>query len=174
MLGLVNDILDMSKIEAGAMRVLKTQLDVNLLICEEINIVQSLAGKKNITIKHNLPKESVFIMLDAQKFNQIMYNLLNNAIKFTNENGNIEVGLKELKDKVQIYVKDDGIGIDKKYQGKIFGKFEQVDNCYSHKYASTGLGLTITKELVEMHGGKIWVESKVNNGTTFTFELPID
>ena len=172
MLGLVNDILDMSKIEAGAMKILKIELDICLIIKEVVNIVKSLAAKKNIQIKCNLPKKPVYIMADSQKFNQIMYNLLSNAIKFTNQNGNIEVGVKELKKFVQIYVKDDGIGIDKKYHGKIFGKFEQVENNYSGKYSSTGLGLTITKELIEMHGGRIWLESKLNNGTTFTFELP--
>ena len=174
MLGLVNDILDMSKIEAGAMRVLKVELDVCLVIKEALNIVKSLAAKKNIKLKSCLPKEPLYIMADSQKFNQIMFNLLSNAIKFTNENGNIEVGIKTFEDKVQIYVKDDGIGIDKKYHGKIFGKFEQIENSHSNKYASSGLGLTITKELIEMHNGKIWLESKLNNGTTFTFELPIE
>lgn len=173
MLGLINDILDMSKIEAGAMRILKSELDVCLIIREVVNIIKSLADKKNIKLKTKLPKYPVTIMADSQKFNQIMYNLLSNAVKFTNKNGNIEVGLKEVENAVQIYVKDDGIGIDKKYHGKIFGKFEQVDASQSNKYASTGLGLTITKELIEMHNGKIWLKSKVNDGTTFTFELPI-
>ena len=113
-------------------------------------------------------------MADSQKFNQILFNLLSNAIKFTNEKGNIEIGVVPFKDKIQIYVKDDGVGIDKKYHGKIFGKFEQVENTHSHQYASSGLGLTITKELIEMHNGKIWLESKLNNGTTFTFELPVE
>ncbi len=174
MLGLVNDILDMSKIEAGAMKVLKTELDVNLVINEVVNIVKSLASKKNINVKCKLSQKPLIIMADTQKFNQIMYNLLSNAVKFTNENGNIEVGAKAVKDAVQIYVKDDGIGIDPKYHGKIFGKFEQVENTYSGKYPSTGLGLTITKELIEMHNGKIWLESRINNGTTFIFELPFD
>lgn len=174
MLGLVNDILDMSKIEAGAMRILKTELNINLIVKEALNIVKSLADKKNITLKANLPQNDVCIMADSQKFNQILFNLLSNAIKFTNEKGNIEIGVVPFKDKIQIYVKDDGVGIDKKYHGKIFGKFEQVENTHSHQYASSGLGLTITKELIEMHNGKIWLESKLNNGTTFTFELPAE
>lgn len=173
MLGLVNDILDMSKIEAGAMRILKSELDICLIIREVVNIVKSLADKKSITLKCNIPDSPVVIMADSQKFNQILYNLLSNAIKFTNENGNIEIGIKELENSVQVYVKDDGIGIDKKYHGKIFGKFEQVDSSQYGKGASTGLGLTITKELIEMHNGKIWVESRIHNGTTFTFELPL-
>jgi len=174
MLGLVNAILDMSKIEAGAMKVLKTETDISLLICEAVNIVKSLASKKNITVENHVPLDEFYIMADSQKINQILYNLLSNAIKFTNEDGKVEIGMKKIPNAVQIYVKDNGIGIDKKYHGKIFGKFEQVDNSYTNKYASTGLGLTITKELVEMHGGKIWVESKVNAGTTFTFELPLE
>lgn len=174
MLGLVNAILDMSKIEAGAMKVLKTETDISLLICEAVNIVKSLASKKNISVVNAVPVTPFYIMADSQKINQILYNLLSNAIKFTNENGKVEIGMKKTPDTVQIYVKDNGIGIDKKYHGKIFGKFEQVDNSYTNKYASTGLGLTITKELVEMHDGKIWVESKVNSGTIFTFELPLE
>ena len=174
MLGLINDILDMSKIEAGAMRISKAPVDICLLIKEAVVIIKSLAAKKNIKVKTKLPKNPVMISADAQKINQVLYNLLSNAVKYTNENGNIEAGLKKLKDKVQVYIKDDGIGIDEKYHGKIFGKFEQVDNKFSGKYASSGLGLTITKELVELHGGNISVESKINNGTTFIFELPID
>ena len=120
-----------------------------------------------------IPKKPVILQLDAQKINQVLYNLLSNAVKFTKENGNIEVGLKNNKAAIQIYVKDDGIGIDKKYHGKIFGKFEQIDNSYTGKYASTGLGLTITKELIELHNGKIWLESSPDKGTTFIFELPV-
>ncbi|MCR4880958.1 MAG: HAMP domain-containing histidine kinase [bacterium] len=172
MLGLINDILDMSKIEAGAMRISKSHVDICLLIKEAVVIIKSLANKKKIKITTKLPKNPVIIPADAQKINQVLYNLLSNAVKFTNENGNIETGLKKLKNSVQIYVKDDGIGIDEKYYGKIFGKFEQVDNKFSGKYASTGLGLTITKELVELHNGKISVESKVNGGTTFIIDLP--
>ena len=173
MLGLINDILDMSKIEAGAMRIVKNGTDICLLIKEAVNIIKSLANKKNIKIKMKIPKKPVILQLDAQKINQVLYNLLSNAVKFTKENGNIEVGLKNNKAAIQIYVKDDGIGIDKKYHGKIFGKFEQIDNSYTGKYASTGLGLTITKELIELHNGKIWLESSPDKGTTFIFELPV-
>ena len=174
MLGLINDILDMSKIEAGAMRLAKIQTDICLLINEAITIIKSLAEKKKIKIQTKLPKTPVFIDVDTQKINQVLYNLLSNAVKFTDEGGNIEVVLKKLGKKIQISIKDNGIGIDKKYHGKIFGKFVQIDNEYSGKYASTGLGLTITKELVELHNGKIWLESKINQGTTFVIELPIE
>ncbi len=173
MLGLINDILDMSKIEAGAMRLAKSPCDICLLIKEAVVVIKSLADKKKIKIKTKLPKTGVIINADAQKINQILYNLLSNAVKFTRDGGNIEAGIITSAKKVSIYVKDDGIGIDEKYHGKIFGKFEQVDNEYSGKYASTGLGLTITKELVELHNGQIRVESALNQGTKFIIELPI-
>ena len=102
-----------------------------------------------------------------------MYNLLSNAIKFTKENGQIEIGYTFDKKHVTIFVKDNGIGIDKKFHGKIFGKFVQLNNIYSKKESSTGLGLTITKELVELHGGKISFESIVDKGTTFYVKLPL-
>ena len=174
MLGLINDILDMSKIEAGAMRLVKSPRDMSLLLKEAVVIIKSLASKKNIHIKTKLPKTPVIANVDAQKINQILYNLLSNAVKFTNEGGNIEVGITKSNKKITLYVKDDGIGIDEKYHGKIFGKFEQLDNEFSGKYASTGLGLTITKELVELHEGTIRVESVVNNGTKFIIELPAE
>ncbi|MDD3593876.1 MAG: GAF domain-containing sensor histidine kinase [Candidatus Gastranaerophilales bacterium] len=172
MLALVNDLLDMSKIKAKAMKIIKLKFDAKRSILEVINVVNSLALKKEITIFTKLPAAKIEVTADEQKFDQIMYNLLSNAIKFTDKKGKIEVGIKKSKNKILFYVKDNGIGIDEKYHGKIFGKFEQVDSSYSSKYSSTGLGLTITKELVEMHGGKIWLESRLNNGTTFWFELP--
>lgn len=175
LLGLVNDILDMSKLEAHAMKVCKEPMDLCLIITEVIRNVLSLANKKNIDLTSKFDKEVCVINADQQKISQIMYNLLSNAIKFTHENGKIEVGLESNDEEyVTVYVKDNGVGIDKKYHGKIFGKFEQVDNTYTKKYSSTGIGLAITKELVEIHGGKISVESKLNEGTTFYFTLPVE
>ena len=113
------------------------------------------------------------IEADYQKIQQILYNLLSNAIKFTPENGEIQIGYNINKKDVVMFVKDNGTGIDKKYEGKIFGKFVQLNNVYSKKESSTGLGLTITKELTELHGGKIWFESTVGKGTTFFVRLPL-
>ena len=101
-----------------------------------------------------------------------MYNLLSNAIKYTEEKGKITVKIKDSKKEIIISVQDTGIGIDKKYHGKIFGKFVQLENIYTKTGSSTGLGLAITKELVEMHNGRITLESKVNKGSTFTVYLP--
>ncbi len=170
--GIINEILDMSKIEANQMTLNKSNMNIANTIDEVINILRSLASKKNITFKRVYDDSETIIKADFKKMQQILYNLLSNAIKYTNPDGEIEVGFKILRDKVRFFVKDNGIGIEEKYHGKIFAKFQQVENIYTKTESSTGLGLTITKEFVEMHGGKIWLESKVNEGTTFIFEIP--
>lgn len=171
LLGMINEILDMAKLESHAMKLTLREVDLIMTIQETINIVQPLADKKNITLKFEHNKEYT-ANIDYQKIQQIMYNLLSNAIKYTKEKGNVTVCIKDNKDEFAISVKDSGIGIDKKYQGKIFGKFVQLENIYTKTGSSTGLGLTITKELVELHKGRITLESKVNKGSTFTVYLP--
>ena len=99
--------------------------------------------------------------------------MLNNAIKFSPEQGQVDIEGKKEGDVFSIKVHDNGIGIDKKYHGKIFAKFVQLDSAYTKKESSTGLGLTITKELVELHGGKISLMSEVNNGSTFIVSIPL-
>jgi signal transduction histidine kinase len=170
--GIINEILDMSKIEANQMTLNKSTVNIANTIDEVINILRSLSSKKNITFKKVYDDAETLIEADFKKLQQILYNLLSNAIKYTNPYGEIETGFKILKDKVRFFVKDNGIGIEEKYHGKIFAKFQQIENIYTKTESSTGLGLTITKEFVEMHGGKIWLESKVNEGTNFIFEIP--
>lgn len=173
LLGMINDILDLAKLESRAMKVNKSTINPHQSIKEAINVVSPLADKKNIMLNFETFRENTTIFADKQKFNQIMYNLLSNAIKFTNENGFIEIGYSFIEDNIRIFVKDNGIGIDKKHHNSVFDKFQQVDSSYTRKQSSTGLGLTITKELVELHNGKIWVDSELNEGSTFVFELPI-
>ncbi len=139
---------------------------------EVANILAPLADKKGITIVKNL-KADFEVYADYQKVQQILYNLVSNAIKFTPKNGQVDI-LATCNDKsFKLVVHDNGIGIDEKYHGKIFAKFVQLDSAYTKKESSTGLGLTITKELVELHGGKISVVSEVNNGSTFIVEIPV-
>ena len=173
LLGMINEILELSKIEAKAVKLAKSKFNLQTSLNEVTNIVRPLANKKHIDLQ-KITKEFLEINADYQKIQQILYNLLSNAIKFTPDNGKIEIGYDRKGDDVILYVKDNGVGIDKKYEGKIFGKFVQLNNVYSKKESSTGLGLTITKELVELHGGKIWFESTVGQGTTFFVKLPID
>ena len=112
------------------------------------------------------------VFADYQKIQQILYNLVSNAIKYSPENDEIEIAVAHTGKSFQIAVHDNGIGIDPKYHGKIFAKFVQLDSAYTKKESSTGLGLTITKELVELHGGKNSLISEVNNGSTFIVEIP--
>ena len=173
LLGMINEILELSKIEAKAIKLAISKFNLQTSLNEVCNIVRPLANKKHIELIKTT-KDMLEIDADYQKIQQILYNLLSNAIKFTGENGKIEIGYKKDNDDVILYVKDNGVGIDKKYEGKIFAKFVQLNNVYSKKESSTGLGLTITKELVELHNGKIWFESVVGEGTTFFVKLPIE
>lgn len=171
LLGMINEILEISKLESRAMKLTPSNFILNMSITEVVNVIQPLADKKMIHLVKKLPDEFE-ICADYQKIQQIMYNLLSNAIKFTPENGHIEIGCKKLKNHAEIYVKDDGIGIAPEFQEKIFSKFVQLNNIWCKNESSTGLGLTITKELTLLHGGTISVKSKPDNGSTFTVKLP--
>lgn len=170
LLGMINEILDLSKLEANAMKFNPSELSPGVAIKEVVNILEPLYKNKNIeVVLHNDVKEN--INADFQKFQQILYNLLSNAIKFTAPNGKIEI-IQEIKNKDYILkIKDNGVGIEKKYHNKIFKKFVHINNVYSKTQNSTGLGLPITKELVKLHGGKIMLESELNKGTTFIMEF---
>lgn len=171
LLGMINGILDMSKLEANAMKIVKSTFPISRAITEACNIILPLAQKKNIHINAAMQYDFE-IFADYQKIQQILYNLISNAIKYSPENDEIEIAAVHTGKSFQIAVHDNGIGIDKKYHGKIFAKFVQLDSAYTKKESSTGLGLTITKELVELHGGKISLISEVNNGSTFIVEIP--
>ena len=170
LLGMINEILDMSKIEANAMKIVKSSFPISRALTEVCNILLPLAQKKNIHINAAMAYDFE-VFADYQKIQQILYNLLSNAIKFTPKDGKIEIIQSENKKDYTLKIKDNGIGIDKKYHNKIFKKFVHINNESSHGQHSTGLGLTITKELVKLHNGKIILESELNKGTTFTMEF---
>lgn len=171
LLGMINEVLDMSKIEANAMKIVKSAFWISRAVDEVANILAPLAQKKNIKLIKNMNADFE-VFADYQKIQQILYNLVSNAIKYSPENDEVEISVSADDEKFKILVHDNGIGIDKKYHGKIFAKFVQLDSAYTKKESSTGLGLTITKELVELHGGKISLISEINNGSTFIVEIP--
>ena len=142
----------------------------DIVINEVIEILSPLSNNKKISVEYD-NKFEFKIQADYQKFRQILYNLLSNAIKFTRENGQIIVRTYEKNDKFYLEVQDNGVGIDKKYHKKIFTKFVHFSNIYAKNESSTGLGLTITKELVKLHKGKITFTSELDKGTTFVVEL---
>lgn len=173
LLGMINGILDMSKIEANAIKIVKSRFWISRAVDEVANILAPLADKKGVNIvKKSTSDFEVFA--DYQKIQQILYNLVSNAIKFTPKDGKVDILTTCNENSFKLVVHDTGIGIDEKYHGKIFAKFVQLDSAYTKKESSTGLGLTITKELTELHGGKISVISEVNNGSTFIVEIPLN
>ena len=172
LLGMINGILDISKIEAHAMTLNRTKISVSSAITEVVNIVKPLADKKSIRIEKNIAEDKA-ILADFQKIRQILYNLLSNAIKFSPENGRIKINSNFDKYNLIIEIKDKGIGIAPKDQKRIFEKFVQLENTYTKKESSTGLGLTITKELIEMHGGEITIDSDIGKGSTFIVKIPM-
>ena len=173
LLGMVNEILDISKIEANAIKLVKRYFEVSRPIIETCNILMPLIKNKNIDVSYHIDKD-IDIFADYQKIQQVMYNLLSNAIKYTPEKGSIVITVTNTTKKVKFSIKDSGIGIDKKDQKRIFGKFVQLEDAFYKKETSTGLGLTITKQLVEMHKGSIKVVSEKGKGAEFIVTLPIE
>lgn len=168
--GLINDILDMTKIEAGAATLNLKKVSPVFAINEVINTLEPLLSEKSLVIKKNFKFQDE-ILLDYTKFMQIVYNILGNAIKFSHPNSEIIISTQKQKDKILIKIKDFGVGIEKKYQKKIFDKFFQLENIYSKNYLSGGLGLTITSEFVRLLGGKIKLKSELGVGSEFVLEF---
>jgi two-component system cell cycle sensor histidine kinase PleC len=174
LLGLINNILDMAKIETGKLEMVIEEISVPDTINEILKLIKENAAGSNIILKKKFDPELKSIMADRRALKQILFNLLSNAIKFSKENGGfVNVSAKREGDNVKISVSDTGIGIKEEDIPRLFQEFEQLDSGTSRKYAGTGLGLAITKQLVELHGGKIWVESRYGEGSNFTFLLPM-
>ena len=174
LLNLINEILDISKVEAG-----KLELDYNEFeLANKLNTIKdllsSIAGRKNIQIEIDMDSKLTSIRADEDRFVQIMYNLVDNAIKFSCENSSVKIGARIKGDLVEITVKDTGIGIKAENQHKIFKPFSQVDSFSSKKFQGTGLGLSLVKQIVHLHGGYVWFRSSPGEGSTFAFTIPIN
>ena len=172
LLGMVNEILDMSKIESNTVKLVCTKFFITRALSEVANILKPLAKQKNVRLIIEY-EEDFEVVADYQKIEQILYNLISNAIKYSPKDDEVVITAKKEDKNFILTVHDNGIGIDKKYHGKIFAKFVQLDSAYTKKESSTGLGLTITKELTELHGGNVSVISEVNNGSTFVVKIPL-
>ena len=172
LLSLINEILDLSKVEAGRMELELATFDLPLAIENARTFVRERAVRHGITIDLSVDERLGELMGDERKIKQILLNLLSNAVKFTPEGGRIGINARQTDGVVEISVSDTGIGIAPEDQPKIFEEFRQVGTDYAHKTEGTGLGLTLAKKFVELHGGKIWVESEVGKGSKFMFTLP--
>ena len=172
LLSLINEILDLSKVEAGRMELELAPFDLPLAIDNARTFVRERAVKHGITLDIDVDERLGEYVGDERKIKQILLNLLSNAVKFTPEGGRITITANKTDNGAEISVSDTGIGIPPDEQPTIFEEFRQVGGDYAHKKEGTGLGLTLAKKFVELHGGKIWVESELGKGATFTFTLP--
>ncbi len=196
LLSLINDILDLSKVEAGKLELRPTNVHLRKLLERSLIMIKEKALKQDIQILTEIQDIPETITADERKLKQILYNLLSNAIKFTPEDGAIRLSAKQVAGSalqvlepsplatrnpqpetgefIKISVTDTGIGIERGDLARIFNPFEQIEDSRSRKYQGTGLGLSLTKSLVELHGGTILAESKgVGKGSTFTFVIPV-
>jgi signal transduction histidine kinase len=176
LLGLINDILDLSKIEAGKFEVHPERFEVNQISESSLNFIKHATDKKKITVEYSPAPDATTVFADPMRLKQILINLLHNAVKFTPENGSIKLKVQtEPKEGlIRFSVTDTGIGIKPEDQTKLFKPFVQIDGKLSRQYEGTGLGLSLAKKLVELHGGHIEMQSEFGKGSCFTFILPWD
>ena len=173
LLNLINGILDLSKVEAGKLELSYKQFELASKFNMIKNLLSPIADRKNIQIEIEIDRDLDSVCADEARFVQIMYNLVDNAIKFSYENGLVKIGARKKGDMVEITVKDTGIGIKPEDQSKLFKPFSQVDSFLSKQFQGTGLGLSLVKQIVRLHGGYVWFRSNPGEGSTFAFIIPI-
>jgi len=169
---IVNNVLDISRIQTGQVKIEQKPILINSIFSDFLTFFSPLAKAKNIILSyHNQDDKCITIYTDESKLHQILTNLINNAVKFT-KFGNIDFGYEIKENFIQFYVKDTGIGISQELYDRIFDRFVQAEQSMTKNYEGAGLGLAISKGLVELLGGRIWLESEIDRGTTFFFTLP--
>ena len=173
LLTLINDILDLSKIEAGRMELEPSSFDLANAISNALTLVRERAQRHGIALSQAVDPALGEIVADERKFKQILINLLTNAVKFTPDGGRIDVTARRMDRHAEIAVRDTGIGIAAQDQAVVFEEFRQVGRDYTNKQEGTGLGLALTRKFVELHGGTITLESAPGKGSTFTFTIPL-
>jgi signal transduction histidine kinase/DNA-binding response OmpR family regulator len=172
LISLINDILDFSKLESSKLSLNIEPIDVDKVLAEAVENIRSLAAQKEVTIDLTVDASAGQIEADPMRVGQVATNLLGNAIKFSPEKSRIEVFASGDPEKITVSVKDYGRGIAQRDLNRLFQRFAQLDSSTTRKAGGTGLGLVISKGIVEQHGGSIWVESALNEGSTFSFALP--
>ena len=172
LLSLINDILDLSKIEAGRMDLEVSEFDVPNALANALTLIRERATRHGIALELKVDPQMGNLRADERKFKQILLNLLSNAVKFTPDGGRVEVRAKKEGAVLEVAVHDTGIGIAPEDQQAVFEEFRQVGRNYTNKNEGTGLGLALTKRFVELHGGRLWLESEPGKGSTFSFTLP--
>jgi signal transduction histidine kinase len=172
LLGLINDVLDLSKIEAGQLVLELSDYCIRDIAQTVRSTLEPLASDKKLAFKLELAPDLPPGHGDGRRLTQVLINLVGNAIKFTDA-GEVAIKAEANNGSFHVSVRDTGPGISAADQAKLFQEFQQADNAITRKKGGTGLGLAISKRIIEMHGGRIWVESQVGQGSTFTFALPV-
>jgi len=173
LLQLINDVLDLSKIEAGRMEVRAERFPIRRAVDEVCTAIAQTAAAKGIAIRRDISAAPGEVTLDRQKFIQVLYNLISNAVKFSNDGGEVSVTATQCDGALRVSVRDRGIGIRSEDIEKLFVEFQQLDSSAARRFEGTGLGLALTRKLVEVQGGGIAVESERGQGSTFTVSLPL-
>jgi len=175
LLQLINDVLDLAKVEAGKMELHLELFPIRKAVEEVTAVIKGIAHKKHITVAVHIGEALDAVLLDQHKFKQVLYNLLSNAVKFTDEGGTVEITAERPHpDRLQVKVRDSGIGIRPEDIDRLFTEFEQLDSGTARRFEGTGLGLALTKKIVEFQGGQISVESQQGKGSIFTVSMPIN
>jgi signal transduction histidine kinase len=169
---LVNDLLDASKLESGTMRLDAATIELRGLVGELREQMQPLAREKEISLEEGVPEDLPELRADRAKLRRILVNLVSNALKFTPKGGRVRLGASRESSLVRVSVEDTGVGIPREDLHDIFDKYAQARSRATRSEKGTGLGLYITRQLVELHGGKISVQSEVGRGSTFSFTIP--
>jgi signal transduction histidine kinase len=172
LLGLINDVLDLSKIEAGQLILALGDYSLKNIVHTVFSAVEPLANEKKLAFKVEVVPDLLPGHGDERRLTQVLLNLVGNAIKFT-DTGEVVIKASAADGSFEVTERDSGPGISEADQAELFREFQQADNSITRKKGGTGLGLAISKRIIEMHGGKIWVESRVGQGSTFSFTLPI-
>jgi signal transduction histidine kinase len=173
LLSLVNDVLDLSKVEAGRMELSREWNQLEPVIDAARGSVEPMAQKRGVVLGVSVPAELPALYLDPTRIKQVLYNLLSNAIKFTQRGGSVSLQVELQQAVVEVSCTDTGTGIRAEDLPRLFREFEQLDHGSGDKPEGTGLGLALTKRLVELHGGRVTVSSEVGTGSRFAFTLPI-
>jgi len=172
LLGLINDVLDLSKIEAGQLVLSLNDYSIKDMMQGVYVAVEPLAGNKKLNFKLEVPPDLPPARGDERRLSQVLLNLVGNAIKFT-DTGEVAMKASAANGSYTVAVRDTGPGIAEADQAKIFEEFQQSESTHTKAKGGTGLGLAIAKRIVEMHGGRLWVESTLGNGSTFFFTIPL-
>lgn len=172
LLGLINGLLDLAKIEAGKMELNIEEVNIAEVADEALELVRPHADEKGLEVRASIPLGLANVWADRARVRQVLANMLANAVKFT-ERGTVSVSASAAEGWVTVSVADTGVGISPEAQAYVFDEFRQADSSTTRRYGGTGLGLAISKRLVTLHGGRIWVDSEIGRGSTFHFTLPI-